>query len=35
MIGGIETYFDDLHLSATRTRNLSQYFRATVADMHR
>lgn len=34
-IGAIETYFDDLHLSATRTRNLARFFKPAVADMHR
>lgn len=34
-IGAIETYFDDLHLSATRTRALSRFFGPAVADMHR
>jgi hypothetical protein len=34
-IGSIETYFDDLHLSATRTRNLARFFVPTVEDMRR
>ena len=34
-IGAIETYFDDLHLSATRTRNLARYFRSSVEAVKR
>ncbi|WP_148613284.1 SGNH hydrolase domain-containing protein [Nocardioides rubriscoriae] len=34
-IGAIETYFDDLHLSATRTRALARFFKPAVRDLHR
>jgi hypothetical protein len=34
-VGPIATYFDDLHLSATRTRALFRFFKPAVADMHR
>ncbi|MCW2815118.1 MAG: acyltransferase [Nocardioides sp.] len=34
-VGTIQTYFDDLHLSATRTRNLARFFKPAVRDMHR
>lgn len=33
--GAIETYFDDLHLSATRTRALARFFVPAVEDMRR
>ncbi len=34
-IGAVETYFDDLHLSATRTRALARFFTPAVKDLHR
>jgi hypothetical protein len=34
-VGPVHTYFDDLHLSATRTRKLARYFKAAVRDLHR
>lgn len=35
LVGDIETYFDDLHLSATRTRALFRFFKPAVRDLHR
>ncbi|WP_139983528.1 SGNH hydrolase domain-containing protein [Nocardioides litoris] len=34
-VGSVATWFDDLHLSATRTRNLASYFAASVRDARR
>jgi len=34
-IGDIKTFFDNLHLSATRTRNLDQYFGPSVREVKR
>ncbi len=34
-VGGISTWYDHLHLSATRTRNLSSYFAGTVRQVKR
>ena len=33
MVDGIYTFFDDLHLSATRSRTLARYFKLSVADV--
>lgn len=33
MVDNIYTFFDDLHLSATRSRTLARYFKPTVADV--
>ncbi len=34
-VGTIQTFYDNLHLSATRTRNLRQYFGPSVNDLQR
>lgn len=35
LVGTIETFYDSLHLSATRTRNLRQYFGPSISDLLR
>ncbi|WP_232678615.1 SGNH hydrolase domain-containing protein [Nocardioides sp. R-C-SC26] len=35
LVNGIQTFYDNLHLSATRTRNLAQYFNWSINDLLR